>query len=281
MYGKIFDSMYDSTISANWQAMITFQQMIVLKDQNGVVDMTPPALSRRTGIPLEIIEAGIAYLEAPDPYSRTPDHEGRRIVRIDDSRPWGWIIVNHKLYREMSTRADKREYDKKRYQASKSEKPSEKSEKEPKKVEKPEIPQDSTDSTYTDTDTDTKEDKESKPKKKNQLIKMPSQLNQAAWSDWIDYKKQIKKNYKTERGIQTAMNQLAELTSDQQQACIDSSIANEYQGFFVDKFRGFTNGNQNNQKQETIFERNERLAKDLKAQATTMDLDNDVIQVPQ
>lgn len=109
MYGKIFDSMYDGTISANWQGLVTFQQMIVLCDADGVIDMTPPALSRRTGIPLEIIEKGIKYLEAPDPYSRTPDHDGARIVRLDEHRPWGWFIVNHGKYRSMVDADTKRQ----------------------------------------------------------------------------------------------------------------------------------------------------------------------------
>ena len=59
MYGKIFQSMYDGTISVNWKGLVTFQQMIVLCDSEGVIDITPPALSNRTRIPLEIIEEGI------------------------------------------------------------------------------------------------------------------------------------------------------------------------------------------------------------------------------
>ena len=101
MYGKIFDSMYDGTISANWQGLVTFQQMIVLCDADGAIDMTPPAISRRTGIPLDIIEAGIEYLEAPDKWSRTPDFDGARIVRLDEHRPWGWFIVNHEKYKTL------------------------------------------------------------------------------------------------------------------------------------------------------------------------------------
>jgi len=101
MYGKIFDSMYDGTISANWQGLVTFQQMIVLCDADGTIDMTPPAISRRTGIPLDIIEAGIEYLEAPDRWSRTPDFDGARIVRLDEHRPWGWFIVNHEKYKNI------------------------------------------------------------------------------------------------------------------------------------------------------------------------------------
>jgi len=122
MYGKIFDSMYDGTIAANWKALVTFQQMIVLCGADGVIDMTPPALSRRTGIPLEIIEEGIEVLANPDPYSRSQVEDGRRIVLIDENRPWGWIIVNHKHYRDLVSKSDKSKYDRGRYEARKGEK---------------------------------------------------------------------------------------------------------------------------------------------------------------
>ena len=114
MYGKIFESMYDGTLSADWKAMVTFQQMIVLADKHGVVDITPPALSRRTGIPLDIIEHGVEKLEQPDKWSRTGDHDGKRIVRLDDHRPWGWQIVNYEYYRDLASREDRRVKDRAR-----------------------------------------------------------------------------------------------------------------------------------------------------------------------
>ena len=109
MYGKIFQSMYDGTISVNWKALVTFQQMIVLCDAEGLIDITPPALSKRTGIPLDIIEDGIEYLSQSDPYSRSQEHGGRRIILIDEHRPWGWIIVNHEYYRDLASVDDRRE----------------------------------------------------------------------------------------------------------------------------------------------------------------------------
>lgn len=108
MYGKIFESMYDGTLSADWKALVTFQQLIVLADPDGQVDFTPPALSRRTGIPLEIIEHGLKKLAEPDPYSRSADEEGRRIVLLDSHRPWGWQIVNHAQYRDIASARDRR-----------------------------------------------------------------------------------------------------------------------------------------------------------------------------
>lgn len=110
MYGKIFESIYDGTLAEDWRALITFQQMIILCDSDGIVDMTPTAISRRTGIPIEHIKAGIEILEATDPHSRTADYDGKRILRIDPDRPWGWELVNHEKYRSMRSQEDRKEY---------------------------------------------------------------------------------------------------------------------------------------------------------------------------
>lgn len=114
MYAKIFSSIYDGTLVEKWEALVTFQQLLVLSDSEGIIDMTPQAIARRTGIPLNIIEEGIKFLESPDPYSRTPDDDGRRLERIDAHRDWGWRIVNHKKYRELRSLEDKRVADRER-----------------------------------------------------------------------------------------------------------------------------------------------------------------------
>ncbi len=112
MYGKIFRQMYKGTLASAgpWQALVTFQQLIVLADVDGIVDMTADAIARETTIPLEVINAGLQALEKPDPESRTPDEEGRRIVRLSDDRTWGWRITNYKYYRELKREEDRREY---------------------------------------------------------------------------------------------------------------------------------------------------------------------------
>ena len=114
MYTKVFRSIYDGTLADSWQAMVTFQQMLILADSQGVVDMTLGAMARITGIPLEILAAGIAVLEAPDAGSRTPEMEGRRIARLDAHRDWGWFLVNFAKYRAMQTREEKNEADRER-----------------------------------------------------------------------------------------------------------------------------------------------------------------------
>ena len=114
MYGKIFDSIYDGTLYGHWEAIVTMQQLIVLANADGVVDMTPHAIAARTSIPLQIIMDGLKVLSEPDPYSRTPGDEGRRIVLIDSHRPWGWKLVNHGKYARLRNMEQKREADRTR-----------------------------------------------------------------------------------------------------------------------------------------------------------------------
>jgi hypothetical protein len=112
MYAKVFAQIYDGTLCTRgpWQALVTFQQLLVLADPDGNVDMTAAAIARRTTIPLEIIEAGIVALLEADPESRTPTEGGRRILPLSEGRSWGWHIVNYKHYRELKREEDRREY---------------------------------------------------------------------------------------------------------------------------------------------------------------------------
>lgn len=112
MYAKLFSSMFDGSLATRgpWQALVTFQQLLVLADRYGIVDMTLPAIHRRTTVPMEVLELGIAELLKPDPDSRTPDHEGRRIMPLDPSRAWGWQITNFAAFRQIRTAEERRDY---------------------------------------------------------------------------------------------------------------------------------------------------------------------------
>jgi hypothetical protein len=101
LYGKVFLSIYDGTLYGHWEAIITMQQLIALADADGIVDMTPQAIAARTSIPFDIIERGIKKLSEADPYSRTPGEDGRRIILIDEHRPWGWQLVNYLKYKHL------------------------------------------------------------------------------------------------------------------------------------------------------------------------------------
>ena len=60
-------------------------------------------------------------------------------------------------------------------------------------------------------------------------------LNVKAWGKWLAYKKQIKKNYKTENGERNKITELLNLSNnnqDLQMKIVDQSIDEEYQGLF-------------------------------------------------
>lgn len=110
MYAKVFTQIYDSSIADDWQVRVVFEDLLVLSDSEGTVDMTPEAISARTRIPLQIISRALVVLQRPDAKSRTPDEDGRRIVLLDSHRTWGWRIVNYEKYRGMKCEFDRRSY---------------------------------------------------------------------------------------------------------------------------------------------------------------------------
>ena len=100
-YQPIFRSILESSIAKDYMVRHVFEDLLKLAVWlTGEVEMTHDAVARKTGIPEEMVRAAIAKLEEPDPESRNRAHEGRRLVRLDAGRSWGWLIVNFAFYRE-------------------------------------------------------------------------------------------------------------------------------------------------------------------------------------
>lgn len=110
MYGKVFAQIFDGTLHGHLEATAVFMAMIAIADQDGVVNLTFTALTSRTGWPAEFVRKGIEHLEQADPESRTPDEDGRRIVRLRDNTSWGWRITNYAKYREIRDENSRRKY---------------------------------------------------------------------------------------------------------------------------------------------------------------------------
>lgn len=104
MFAKVFAQILDSSLAEDYKVRLVFEDMLKLADKDGMVDITRESISRRTNVPLDIVCHGIAELEKPDASSRSPDMSGRRIVRLDEHRDWGWRIVNFSKYRESATK---------------------------------------------------------------------------------------------------------------------------------------------------------------------------------
>lgn len=103
----MFAEIYTGSLYGQWPAAAVWASLLPLTDKHGRIDMSLQAIAGMTGWPIELLEKGIQQLMEPDPQSRTPDEDGRRLVPIDDSRPWGWRIVNHAKYREKARLAAK------------------------------------------------------------------------------------------------------------------------------------------------------------------------------
>ena len=110
MYVKMFKSIFDGSLYGQFEPTVVFMAMLVIAEREGIVDMTPEAIAARCGYPLKIVLQGIAELEKPDPRSRTPDEDGRRIVKLEDSRDWGWRITNYEKYEKIRSAEERREY---------------------------------------------------------------------------------------------------------------------------------------------------------------------------
>ncbi len=74
--------------------------MLALADADGVVRASARGLAHTANVPVEDCEAALRTLSEPDPDSRTPDYDGRRIEALEG----GWIILNHGRYRDLRTR---------------------------------------------------------------------------------------------------------------------------------------------------------------------------------
>lgn len=79
--------------------------MLALADKHGEVMASVPGLAKVAGLSLESTMAALTKFMSPDPYSRTPDEEGRRIEVIDG----GWLIINYAKHRRMASLDEQRE----------------------------------------------------------------------------------------------------------------------------------------------------------------------------
>ena len=114
LFGSIVTSsiwLEDSDILRIWIAMLA------LADAHDIVEGTVPGFASLCRVPRETMQKAIEKFSSPDPDSRTPDNDGRRIEIV----PSGWKIINRAKYKtrwqeETGTRAKyMREYRSKKY----------------------------------------------------------------------------------------------------------------------------------------------------------------------
>lgn len=105
-YTKLFSSITTSSI---WQesneTRIIWVTLLAMANADGEIPASVPGLAHIARVSIEDAEKALETLSAPDPYSRTPDHEGRRIEKV----PGGWRLLNHDTYRARMCPQEQRE----------------------------------------------------------------------------------------------------------------------------------------------------------------------------
>ena len=105
-YTKLFGSLIGSTI---WRepdhVRLVWITMLAMKDRHHIVEASVPGLADFARVSLDKCQEALAILEAPDQYSRSKEHDGRRIQAIDG----GWVILNGEKYRQKMNVDERRE----------------------------------------------------------------------------------------------------------------------------------------------------------------------------
>lgn len=97
---KLYGSILDSTVwLESLPTKVLWVTMLAMADADGYVASSVPGLARRAGVTRAECEDALEVLSAPDPDSKTPDNDGRRIEKVTG----GWLILNARLYRELRT----------------------------------------------------------------------------------------------------------------------------------------------------------------------------------
>lgn len=96
-FTKLFASITESSIwGEDDKTLRVWICFLARCDNEGIVEGSIPGLAHLCRMSIEDFKAAVTKLESPDPYSRTPDHEGRRVEPIQG----GWRVLNYLSYRD-------------------------------------------------------------------------------------------------------------------------------------------------------------------------------------
>lgn len=105
-YVPLFQDTLTSSVwaLADLEVRIAWFFFLLAADEDGFVSGTVPGLAGQAHISVDGMRRAIAAFESPDPDSRTPDHDGRRLERV----PRGWRVINLVAARERARRESER-----------------------------------------------------------------------------------------------------------------------------------------------------------------------------
>lgn len=115
MYGKFFASAFTGSMFGAGADVFSVWGYVIAHAVAGRVELNPRMLAASIGAPVERMELAIEFLCSPDPHSRNPAEEGRRLV-LDGA--YQYRVTSHEIYRGMQTEEHRREYNRVKQQES-------------------------------------------------------------------------------------------------------------------------------------------------------------------
>jgi hypothetical protein len=108
VYAKVFHTLWHGSLAGKHVEQNVFIFLLAHADRHGVVDIHPRSIAASCGLDVDRVRVALDYLEGPDPESRSSEHGGARLIRLDQHRDWGWVIVNHSKYMYLKDMDEKR-----------------------------------------------------------------------------------------------------------------------------------------------------------------------------
>ena len=106
-FTKLFSSIVTSSLWCQDDAVIrVWVAMLATADATGKVEGAVPGFASLCRVSIPEMERVLGILMAPDEYSRTKDHDGKRLESCDG----GWRILNYMKYRAIREADERREY---------------------------------------------------------------------------------------------------------------------------------------------------------------------------
>jgi hypothetical protein len=220
-YTPLFDTMLTGTLYGRWPHTGIWACLLSRATREGIIDETPQALAAAIGVPVDTLMTCIRDFMNPDPDSRSPEHDGRRLALIHEHRSWGWKVVNHVKYRD---KARKRSYDEDRTASGRD---AERKRSERAQGDVPTSP----DESRRVPPSEAKTEAEANKKRASALVLHPS-LPEDSWAEWLEFRKG-KRFPSDDLTLRKQLALLAKHPTQVQREIIDTSINAGWQGLFA------------------------------------------------
>lgn len=107
MWGKFFASAFTGSMTGAGLNVFAVWGYVIANTVNSQVELNPKMLAPILGTTETEVVTAIEYLCEPDPHSRSPAAEGRRLIQ---EGAFAYQVVNHQAYRAIRDEQDRREY---------------------------------------------------------------------------------------------------------------------------------------------------------------------------